>query len=97
MQEIYKITKEISRVEGLINKYLTNMALGKAIDKSMYDCLNEYLMLLKYLLLKSIELFEINRFEQDCTICNLVIELTECNLNTMVEVRTCNLTIEIIG
>ncbi|MFK7950363.1 MAG: hypothetical protein AB8G11_22430 [Saprospiraceae bacterium] len=97
MDDIYKITKEISRVDNLIKSYLTSMALGKPIDRSKYECLLEYLMLLRYLLFKSIQLFEINRFEQDCVECELDVSIIECSLDIDLTIRECNLEIEIIG
>lgn len=71
VDNVNKIIAAQSEVEKLIKKLLTRRAMGLTVDQDELDCLNKYLNVIKYLLLKAFQVFEMNRYQNTCVLeCN---------------------------
>ena len=71
MDSINKILAAQSEVDKLIKTLLTRRAMGLTVNQQELDCLKKYLNILRYLLLKAFQVFEINRYQKTCVLeCN---------------------------
>lgn len=66
VDSIQKILAAQQQVQKLITMLLTRRAMGLAVNPQQLDCLNKYLNILRYLLLKAFQVYEINRYQQVC-------------------------------